>query len=101
MTTTRITGFESPDDGDLTVVTVDGTEVAVAKVGGELYAFQDECTHQQCSLSDGEIDGRTVVCPCHLGTFDITTGAVVSGPPDTPLRTWSATMVEGDLELDG
>lgn len=101
MSVQRVTGFEAPDDGELTAVTVDGTEIAVASIGGELFAFQDECTHQQCSLSDGEIEGRSVVCPCHLGTFDVATGAVVSGPPDTPLRTWTATLVGEDLELEG
>lgn len=38
--------------------------------------------------AEGEMEGRNVVCPCHMGTFDVTTGAVVSGPPPAPLKTW-------------
>lgn len=96
----RLTGVQAPAEGTLTAVDVDGTKVAVTQVQGALYAFQDECTHMQCSLSSGEIEGRTVVCPCHFGRFDVTTGAVVDGPPPTPLRTWSVRTVDDGLELE-
>lgn len=79
---------EAPGEGEIVTTEVDGTVVAVTRVDGALYAFQDECTHQACSLSEGEMEGRHVVCPCHMGTFDVTTGAVVSGPPPAPLKTW-------------
>lgn len=88
-----------PTEGSMTTVDLDGTAVAVARVDGDLYAFQDECTHAACSLADGEIDGRHVVCPCHMGTFDVATGAVVSGPPKQPLRTWTVTIGTDGIEL--
>lgn len=79
---------QAPGEGEMVTTEVDGTVVAVARVDGALHAFADECAHAGCSLSDGDLEGRHVVCPCHMGTFDITTGAVVSGPPPAPLRTW-------------
>lgn len=79
---------KAPGEGEIVTTEVDGTVIAVTRVDGALYAFQDECTHQACSLSEGEMEGRNVVCPCHMGTFDVTTGAVVSGPPPAPLKTW-------------
>ena len=79
---------KAPGEGEIVTTEVDGTVIAVTRVDGALYAFQDECTHQACSLSEGEMEGRNVVCPCHMGTFDVTTGAVVSGPPPVPLKTW-------------
>ena len=88
-----------PDEGALGTADVDGTTVALARVEGVLYAFQDECTHAACSLSDGDLQGRHVVCPCHLGTFDVATGAVVSGPPKQPLRTWTVVARDGGIEL--
>ena len=63
-----------------------GTAVAVASVDGALYAFDDACTHDGCSLAGGELDGTTVVCPCHGSEFDVTSGAVLRGPADTPVR---------------
>lgn len=96
-----LTRPDPPAEGVMVPVDVDGTAVAVARVGGTLYAFQDECTHAACSLSDGEIDGGHVVCPCHMGTFDVATGAVVSGPPKRPLRTWSVSEGADGIELTG
>jgi nitrite reductase/ring-hydroxylating ferredoxin subunit len=88
-----------PIEGSMTTVDVEGTAVAVVRVDGCLYAFQDACTHAACSLATGEIDGRHVVCPCHMGTFDVATGAVVSGPPKQPLRTWKVAPSSGGIEL--
>jgi nitrite reductase/ring-hydroxylating ferredoxin subunit len=36
--------------GSITAIDVRGTRVAVANVGGTYYAFNDACTHEQCSL---------------------------------------------------
>ncbi len=96
----RVEGFEAPAEGELTLVEVDGTEVAVTVVAGQLYAVDDECTHAQCSLADGEVEGSAIVCPCHFGRFDLATGAVLDGPPDVPIGIWSARLVEGALELE-
>jgi 3-phenylpropionate/trans-cinnamate dioxygenase ferredoxin subunit len=93
------TGHPAPQDGELTAVDVAGVKVAVACVQGRLYAFQDACTHMQCSLSGGDLEDTAVVCPCHLGRFDVTSGAVIDGPPPAPLRTWPARVVDGHVEL--
>jgi nitrite reductase/ring-hydroxylating ferredoxin subunit len=98
--TFRPTGQHAPAEGELSAVDLDGAKIAVARMQGRLYAFQDECTHMQCSLSGGDLEEDTVVCPCHMGRFQITTGAVVEGPPLLPLRTWPARAVDGCVELD-
>ena len=38
--------------GGVTAIDVRGTRIAVANVGGTYYAFDDECTHEQCSLAE-------------------------------------------------
>ena len=88
-----------PDEGALGTADVGGTTVALARVDGTVYAFADECTHAQCSLSEGDLDGTHVVCPCHLGTFDVTSGAVVSGPPTDAVRTWQVRPTADGVEL--
>lgn len=88
-----------PTEGTMGTIEVDGVTVALARVDGTMYAFQDECTHASCSLTDGDIDGKHVVCPCHMGTFDIATGAVISGPPMKPLRTWKVSVGADGIEL--
>ena len=77
----------------------EGSVVAVAMLDGTLHAFDDTCPHAGCSLAEGELDGRTVVCPCHMATFDVTTGAVVDGPAPSGVATWSVTVADGALVL--
>jgi nitrite reductase/ring-hydroxylating ferredoxin subunit len=98
--TFRSTGQPAPPDGELAAVDLDGAKIAVARVQDRLFAFQDACTHMQCSLSSGDLEGASVVCPCHFGRFDVATGAVLEGPPPTALRTWRARVVDGLVELD-
>ncbi|MEO6205371.1 MAG: Rieske 2Fe-2S domain-containing protein [Mycobacteriales bacterium] len=95
-----MTDFVSPAEGELTSVTVEGVAVALATVGGELFAFDDTCTHQGCSLSDGELEGSAVVCPCHFGRFDLRTGKVLEGPPELPVGVWKTRVQDGTLELE-
>ncbi|MCW2751946.1 MAG: Rieske (2Fe-2S) region [Aeromicrobium sp.] len=96
----RSTGQPVPAEGQMATVIVGYWRVTVANVGGRLYAFDDFCSHQRCSLSGGNLEGTEVVCPCHMGTFDIASGAVVSGLPREPLRTWPVVAVDGLLEID-
>ncbi len=53
--------------------------VAVANVGGEVFAFEDRCPHLGAPLSRGQMRGRTLVCPWHGWMIDVPTGQVVGG----------------------
>ena len=82
-------------DGQMRVFDVAGTKVNVSNADGHLYAFDDTCTHVGCSLANGELEGTTVTCACHGSQFDVTTGAVLRGPAQRPVRS-RAIQVEGD-----
>ena len=77
------------------VFDVQGTKVNIVSASGLLYAFDDTCTHMGCSLAKGKLDGTTVSCPCHGSQFDVTTGAVLHGPANRPVRSRRA-QVEGE-----
>jgi len=81
--------------GQLAAFDVDGKRVAVANVGGTFHAFDDTCTHLQCSLAEGTLEGTTVTCPCHGSEFDVRTGAVLAPPAVQPVRSYRV-RVEGD-----
>jgi len=82
--------------GAIVAVDVRGTRIAVANVGGNYYAFDDACTHEQCSLAEmGELAGTTVTCTCHGSEFDVRTGKVLAPPATVPVKVY-ATRVEGD-----
>ncbi len=64
----------------LRVVEVGSERICLANVGGKIYAIGDTCTHEECSLSEGLLEGKIVECLCHNSQFDVTTGKVVRGP---------------------
>jgi len=69
--------------GSMKKVNVEGVDVLVANVSGQIYAIANTCTHHGGPLDEGELEGTTVICPWHGGKFDVTTGKVVEPPPRT------------------
>ena len=90
-----VTDGRAPEPGEAAAFVVRGERIAVANVGGSFHAFGNTCTHRQCFLAVGELDGTVVTCPCHGSQFDVTTGAVLRGPAVEPVRSY-ATRVEDD-----
>ncbi|HEY8018426.1 MAG TPA: non-heme iron oxygenase ferredoxin subunit [Actinomycetota bacterium] len=88
-------------EGQAVAFPVGGEEIAIARVGGALYAFSDICTHRGCNLaSGGEIDGTTIECECHGSVFSMETGAVVHPPADEPLATFPVQEVDGEIQVE-
>lgn len=82
--------------GAVAAVDVRGTRIAVANVGGTYYAFDDTCTHEQCSLAEeGELAGTTITCTCHNSEFDVRTGKVLAPPALLPVKVHRI-RVDGD-----
>jgi 3-phenylpropionate/trans-cinnamate dioxygenase ferredoxin component len=81
--------------GQMKCVKVGRRRVGLANVDGEILAFDDTCTHEEASLTEGEIFGETVECPLHGAAFNIRTGAVESFPATVALPVY-AVRVDGD-----
>jgi 3-phenylpropionate/trans-cinnamate dioxygenase ferredoxin component len=94
----RIGSSKDVPVGQMRVFDVAGTKVNVTNVDGHLYAFDDTCTHQACSLAMGKLKGTTVTCACHRSQFDVTSGAVLHGPAARPVRSRSV-QLEGEALL--
>jgi cytochrome P450/nitrite reductase/ring-hydroxylating ferredoxin subunit len=84
-------------DGTLRRVEAGGTAVCLGRVSGAWVAFDDTCTHEECPLSDGELDGTVVVCPCHGSEFDVRTGDVLTPPALDPLPIYQARVEDGEM----
>ncbi len=100
VTVHEVPAAAAPPEGDVVAVTVHDRAVALATVEGRLYAFEDACPHQGCSLARGEVRGHVVRCFCHGGWFDLDTGAVVKGPPRRGLVTYPVERVGDVLRLE-
>ena len=82
--------------GELMYVEVGSDPVVLVNVEGEYFALNDICTHQDASLSDGEIIGDELECPLHGGAFDIRTGMPASFPVVVPVETYQV-RVDGEI----
>ncbi|HWC32008.1 MAG TPA: Rieske 2Fe-2S domain-containing protein, partial [Actinomycetota bacterium] len=62
--------------GTMKLVHAGEISVGVYNVGGELYAIEDRCSHDDGPLVEGdwEPDEAIVVCPSHGATFASRTG---------------------------
>jgi nitrite reductase/ring-hydroxylating ferredoxin subunit len=73
-------------------VVVDGEDVLIAKIGSEVFAVSDICTHSEVSLSEGEIEGCSIECWLHGSSFDLRTGQPSGPPATTALQTYKVEL---------
>jgi 3-phenylpropionate/trans-cinnamate dioxygenase ferredoxin component len=84
--------------GTIKTVRHNGKNVAIANVDGELFAIDDNCSHEDCSLgTEGAMDGNVVICGCHGSSFDVTNGKVMSLPAPTDILTYEVKQENGEV----
>lgn len=86
--------------GEMVLEDAGGSEVVLADVDGEVYAFDAICTHAFGYLDQGELEGHQVLCPLHEGRFDVRTGEVVAGEPDEPVTVYPTRVEEDTVYVD-
>jgi nitrite reductase/ring-hydroxylating ferredoxin subunit len=59
---------------------IEGQAIALANVGGKIYAINNTCLHRGGPLGQGALDGKVVTCPWHGWEYDVTTGKVIQNP---------------------
>ncbi len=84
-------------DGGVKKFEVNGEAVAVVNLGGEFFAMNDICTHEQCSLSGGWVEEGKLTCPCHGSQFDVKTGAVDNPPATVPEKNYEVKVESGEI----
>jgi 3-phenylpropionate/trans-cinnamate dioxygenase ferredoxin component len=89
--------------GSAKLVTVaPGTFVGVYNCGGNLYAIEDRCSHDDGPLCEGDWDEETctVVCPRHGSAFELSSGRPLSLPAYQPVETYPVQIVDGIVRVD-
>lgn len=94
----RATSLSELEPGRMIGVELFGDRVCVARLGDEIYALEDRCTHSLFPLSRGELhaDG-TVECAWHGARFDCRTGAPCRGPASLDVPTFDVLLHDGDV----
>jgi 3-phenylpropionate/trans-cinnamate dioxygenase ferredoxin subunit len=92
----RVASVAEVPDESLKRVDAGRTPVCLAHAeDGHFYALNDTCTHEEFSLSEGELWGMDVECPQHGSRFNLVTGKVTGLPAVIPATTYAVT-VEGE-----
>jgi FeS assembly SUF system protein len=83
----------------VSLVDVDGTEVAVFNIGGHYYAIEDVCTHDGGTLAEGEVQGFEIECPRHGARFDLRTGRVMAPPAYEDVTTFQVRIRDNRVQV--
>jgi nitrite reductase/ring-hydroxylating ferredoxin subunit len=87
------------EDDKPTPARADGVAVVLVRIGGQLHALADRCSHRGCSLHEGELHpDATLTCPCHGSTFRLD-GSIVKGPATSPQPAFDVRTNEGRIEI--
>jgi nitrite reductase/ring-hydroxylating ferredoxin subunit len=92
-------GDASLPDGTVVAADAGDTEVALARVDGAWHAVETWCTHAECPLSDGWVEGAAIRCPCHGSLFALASGDVLEGPAEEPVRVFPTRIADGRVEI--
>jgi len=77
----------------------DDHRVAVFRIGDDVYAIGDRCSHAEASLAEGQVFDGAVECPRHGAEFDLETGDPGSLPATTPVPVYTVTIDGGEVFL--
>lgn len=80
-------------------VTVGEHRIAMFRVGEDVYAIGDRCSHAEASLAEGEVWDNAVECPRHGSEFDLETGVPSSLPATSPVPTYEVSVEDGTVYL--
>jgi 3-phenylpropionate/trans-cinnamate dioxygenase ferredoxin subunit len=88
--------------GEVKIVHAGQISVGVYNLGGELYALEDRCSHDDGPLCEGDFDLEEgyAVCPRHGSHIDIRTGEALSLPAVFPVDTFPVVVEDGVVKVD-
>lgn len=70
--------------------------IALFRIGSDVYAIGDRCSHAEASLAEGDVFDKEVECPRHGSAFDLETGEPHALPATTPVPVYDV-KVEDDV----
>ena len=89
--------------GKLTVVEAQGEAIVVTELAGQVIAFSNVCSHEDCDFvfeGEGSLEGEEITCDCHDSHFNVLDGSVMNPPATEPITIY-AVQIDGDDVLVG
>lgn len=76
-------------------VKVGKSDIAVVRVGEEVFALSNVCRHAFAPLAEGYTDGYFIACPWHGWRYDVRDGT--TDHPNADVRTFPASVRDGEV----
>ncbi|RIJ64552.1 non-heme iron oxygenase ferredoxin subunit [Brevundimonas sp. LPMIX5] len=97
---TRLCSVDDLSPGEMQLIELEGMDpLLLCNSEGSFHLVDDECTHAIASLSEGRLEGHTVFCPLHGGSFDVRSGKALTLPCKQALRTFPIVVEDGAVFL--
>ncbi|TRZ57290.1 MAG: non-heme iron oxygenase ferredoxin subunit [Streptomycetaceae bacterium] len=74
--------------------------ICVTRIGDEVFAIDDVCTHSEASLSEGDVSDHKIECWLHGAEFDLRTGAALTLPANIAIQTYPVTIVANSVTVE-
>ena len=99
MTMHRVCALTDLTDGAAAKFEVGHNTVAVVRIGDQVYAIGNRCSHADVELSDGEVecDTKQLECPRHGSAFNLETGVPGTLPATQPVPVFIAEVRNGEV----
>jgi 3-phenylpropionate/trans-cinnamate dioxygenase ferredoxin subunit len=97
---TRLCALADLTPGTALRVDLDDLDVAVVRVGDEVFAIEDVCSHADYLLSDGEVTDCSIECELHGSRFDLRSGKPTGPPATRPVAVFETSVIDGDVYAD-
>jgi len=82
-----------------TRVAHEGVPILLVRHGGRIFAMAEACSHFSSPLSEGKLDGDSIVCPNHASRFSLEDGRVLNGPAVHPQPCLEVRVHDGQIEV--
>jgi 3-phenylpropionate/trans-cinnamate dioxygenase ferredoxin subunit len=92
--------FDDLPPGSIRRVEIGRKAFAVIRLADEIYAMEDRCSHEEVPLSEGYLDDGILTCSMHGAQFDPKTGEALSLPAYEAVRTFTARVNNGKVEIE-
>jgi len=76
-----------------------GTPILLVRKGDRIFALAETCSHFSGPLSEGKLEGDSIVCPYHASRFSLSDGRVINGPAVHPQPCLEARVRDGQVEV--
>jgi len=94
---TKAAKLNAINPGSMLKIKLQNHTILLANIDGEIYAIDDQCSHEDASLYNGALKGDCVECPLHSSRFSFKTGKPMELPATEQIKTYKVKIENDDI----